>query len=430
MEDSVISTSYESLDSLEADHSPVTVEDDLGATGTAAYNEHRGDNSNVCLQDNKLDDVVVSDNAGGPQTVDVGRNTNSPNVTVPRNTNSPNGQEAKTNTSNSSQTSVNSAANVEQNASKQQQNPVSRNQRLYQGIAKHPEYADEPKRRGTFRNWPARLQQSPEMMSGAGFFFSLNGDSVRCFLCGIGLRNWDKDDNAWVEHARWSPKCAYVLEKKGQSFVDLVQDAVRNAELQQALRENNERHWNENNAVGYQAEQTETDRANPQSDLVTSQRPGRPDQFPSDAERKNPLLCDAAQSVLNMGYLPRVVKQCLDEFLKLEGWHSMSGKKLMKMIMDKEDVGDLDPDLYVVPAQRHPKQVLLDKMSVPKARLEQEIATMKERISCKICLQNPVAIVFLPCGHLVSCPVCAPALKKCPICRGPMKATVRVSFGS
>ncbi|XP_033740128.1 baculoviral IAP repeat-containing protein 7-like [Pecten maximus] len=144
---------------------------------------------------------------------------------------------------------------------------------------------------------------------------------------------------------------------------------------------------------------------------------------------KNPLLCDAAQSVLNMGYLPRVVKKCLDELLKLEGWHSMSGKKLMKIIMDKEDVGDLDPVLSVVPTQRPPKRKCTE-MSVPKPKavLEQENAALKERTTCKICLLNIVSIVFLPCGHLVSCAQCAPALKVCPICRGPMKATVRISF--
>lgn len=61
---------------------------------------------------------------------------------------------------------------------------------------------------------------------------SSNGnDCVRCFQCGIGLRNWDPEDDPWVEHARWSSKCSYLRLKKGQGFVDLVQAAVREAQI-------------------------------------------------------------------------------------------------------------------------------------------------------------------------------------------------------
>lgn len=50
------------------------------------------------------------------------------------------------------------------------------------------------------------------------------GDCARCFYCGGGLRNWEDDDNVWVEHARWFPKCAFIRQTMGQQFVDTVQD--------------------------------------------------------------------------------------------------------------------------------------------------------------------------------------------------------------
>lgn len=62
-------------------------------------------------------------------------------------------------------------------------------------------------------------------------YFTDAGDSVRCYHCGIGLRNWDPEDDPWVEHARWSPKCEYVQHEKGQEFINLVQAAVRQAEV-------------------------------------------------------------------------------------------------------------------------------------------------------------------------------------------------------
>jgi len=34
--------------------------------------------------------------------------------------------------------------------------------------------------------------------------------------------DWEVDDDPWVEHARWSPLCSYVLLSKGKRFVEEV----------------------------------------------------------------------------------------------------------------------------------------------------------------------------------------------------------------
>ena len=39
--------------------------------------------------------------------------------------------------------------------------------------------------------------------------------------------------------------------------------------------------------------------------------------------------------------------------------------------------------------------------------LLEENRPLKEQTLCKFCLDNPVSIGFLPCGHLVCCPECA-----------------------
>lgn len=44
---------------------------------------------------------------------------------------------------------------------------------------------------------------------------------------------------------------------------------------------------------------------------------------------------------------------------------------------------------------------------------------------CKICFAKEVGVVFLPCGHIVACVDCAPALSTCAVCRKPLGATVR-----
>lgn len=60
--------------------------------------------------------------------------------------------------------------------------------------------------------------------------------------------------------------------------------------------------------------------------------------------------------------------------------------------------------------------------------LTQKNSEMRERTICILCCEERVSIVFLPCGHLVSCAQCSPALKNCPVCRESIKGTVRVSF--
>ena len=57
--------------------------------------------------------------------------------------------------------------------------------------------------------------------------------------------------------------------------------------------------------------------------------------------------------------------------------------------------------------------------------LLKENTELKEQKLCKICMVSDVNIVFLPCGHLVACATCAPALQMCPICRAAIKGTVR-----
>ena len=47
---------------------------------------------------------------------------------------------------------------------------------------------------------------------------------------------------------------------------------------------------------------------------------------------------------------------------------------------------------------------------------------------CKICLTREIQLIFLPCGHLVSCMECSSAISKCPFCRAKIKGSARAFF--
>lgn len=48
-------------------------------------------------------------------------------------------------------------------------------------------------------------------------------DQTRCFFCDIRLDRWQTAEGPWVEHARHNPECKFLLDEKGQKFVDDIQ---------------------------------------------------------------------------------------------------------------------------------------------------------------------------------------------------------------
>jgi len=42
---------------------------------------------------------------------------------------------------------------------------------------------------------------------------------------------------------------------------------------------------------------------------------------------------------------------------------------------------------------------------------------LREAAVCKICYDEPMTVLFRPCGHLLTCRSCAQQLSNCPICR-------------
>ncbi|NXY77063.1 BIR7B protein, partial [Glareola pratincola] len=85
----------------------------------------------------------------------------------------------------------------------------------------YPEMVTEEMRKSTFQNWPRYTGMRPEQLAGAGFFYTGQGDVVRCFYCGGGVRNWSFSDDPWREHAKWYPGCEFLLRSRGREFISI-----------------------------------------------------------------------------------------------------------------------------------------------------------------------------------------------------------------
>ena len=74
-------------------------------------------------------------------------------------------------------------------------------------------------------HWPShRIEADTALLADAGFYYLGEGDKVKCWYCNGGLKNWDRFDDPWIEHAKWFPLCEYLLKNKG---VDFVKDILK-----------------------------------------------------------------------------------------------------------------------------------------------------------------------------------------------------------
>ncbi|XP_078082169.1 baculoviral IAP repeat-containing protein 7-like [Mustelus asterias] len=104
---------------------------------------------------------------------------------------------------------------------------ISQLQRMSMEDAAPPvnvEMEAEEVRLRTFENWPAGAMIQPSQLAHAGFFYTGHRDNVKCFHCDGELRNWELGDDPWMEHAKWFPRCEYVLQVKGRDYVNRIQE--------------------------------------------------------------------------------------------------------------------------------------------------------------------------------------------------------------
>ncbi|MET0103904.1 MAG: baculoviral IAP repeat-containing protein [Sedimenticola sp.] len=71
-----------------------------------------------------------------------------------------------------------------------------------------PKYYED--RLKTFDSWPKQMMPNKYDLAKCGFTYTGTGDNVKCFHCGIHLKDWERTDNPWNEHYKWSPACNYL----------------------------------------------------------------------------------------------------------------------------------------------------------------------------------------------------------------------------
>ncbi|XP_053390831.1 E3 ubiquitin-protein ligase XIAP-like, partial [Mercenaria mercenaria] len=280
---------------------------------------------------------------------------------------------------------------------------------------KHPDFATRSARLSSFSHWTLGQMITPENLAEAGFFSSGTKDNVKCFFCGGELQDWKLGDNPWIEHARWFPNCAYVKQCKGVEFVNFCQTTNVDYLPQSQAEEIHGSSLNQTNEVH--------------------------DQSIKD------LNSVAAKLVLNMGYTQELVEKSIKHTREHCNDTDLKAQQLLDYLLDCSDnerstnpqntwsSNPLGCD-SVSQSQTPTCSLTDDNRSLDKVTgniapagerysLEEENRHLKEQLMCKICMDKDATVVFLPCGHMVSCVECAHALRKCAVCCSVIQITVR-----
>ncbi|XP_068186704.1 baculoviral IAP repeat-containing protein 2 isoform X3 [Antennarius striatus] len=259
----------------------------------------------------------------------------------------------------------------------------------------------------TFVNWPTRIPVRPDQLAKAGFYYVGRNDDVKCFCCDGGLRCWESGDDPWVEHAKWFPRCEYLLQEKGQEFVHQIQ--ARFPRLFEQLLTN--------------------------GDSSSREFVDPPDGF-TFVKRHQAALIQRLKSVEPVfEHLREQSVLTTEEFSGLKAQTSAKEQtaRLIELILTK---GNAAAEVFRNWIQKNDVHLLRDLMAqsneaaspsqdLSDLPMEEQLRRLQEERTCKVCMDKEVNIVFIPCGHLVVCKECAPSLRKCPICRGLVKGTVR-----
>ncbi|XP_075975315.1 death-associated inhibitor of apoptosis 2 [Anticarsia gemmatalis] len=351
------------------------------------------------------------------------------------------------------------------------------------GGARHPQYASLAARLATFERWPADRHQEPRTLAEAGFYHTGTDDQVRCFYCDGGLGKWEAGDTPWSEHAHWFPHCGYVLLVKGQEFVDTSRNRTSGHHTTSSRRADNrigssvdqrnvDNMRRRNTPANFPVQESQVEECMESGITLAALGAGL------DAARVRRAIARRLRATgVPFNSSEALIDAVLDDQLNEEPWGvSPSRQRLARDIL-AETLRDFAPRSGIIPSgqwedstdtarsqsdtTRSPspeptniqtpapsdntsnvprttsERVTSERVSESersdaevkppekKLSLEEENRQLKEARLCKVCMDCEVSVVFLPCGHLVSCSRCGAALDACPLCRGPVRALVR-----
>ncbi|PAA89740.1 hypothetical protein BOX15_Mlig012803g1 [Macrostomum lignano] len=272
----------------------------------------------------------------------------------------------------------------------------------------HPAWRDRRCRQEALARLSGSVRPVPaDQLADAGFF-PLAGQplgSTACHWCGLRVLHWAGEDDPWVEHARWSPRCCHLLLERGHAFV-LYSRARHPPYTLQPLPA---------------ASETAPIAADPSAPSATASLVDYriEPRFFKAREDFPPAL-----GLLQLGCDPDDAKTAQFLQLKTAGDDFQSSELFLESTLTQL-------------RQRH-SQGLSGREFFERAQRDQSLISNREPKplgdeeldwrACKVCMDSIINVTLLNCNHLCCCSRCAKNLDTCPLCRSPISAIMLVNM--
>ena len=329
----------------------------------------------------------------------------------------------------------------------------------------------------TFLTWPQEALIQPNELCEAGFYYMGEDDGVKCYVCGILLRNWEMGDTAWGEHKKWSRNCPLVIEHDTNPTKNNSQYAI-SGNVQHRSRQHGRVQQNfydisiQNTPhvpcppifpsapippydYRYQDHSTAftnmptarfqnifqpllnygSQHLTEQQEFVRSQPlPNYDDESckeSTEVEQIGELSKESLDLLLEAGFPIEIINNVQKMGLEKYGEYFDSVEATADAIVHFIDKGNLDehsrPDKKNAKSDEEPPADQQTKsMNGKQSDLKRELDKVREMQLCKICMDEQIGAAFHPCGHLFTCPKCAEGLQQCPVCRANIDSISRV----
>ncbi|XP_026291412.1 baculoviral IAP repeat-containing protein 7 isoform X3 [Frankliniella occidentalis] len=337
-------------------------------------------------------------------------------------------------------------------------------------------YRSEKERLESFAGFPSNAMDVRQLAA-AGFWFTKSEDIVRCAFCNVEVGRWEEGDDPIEEHKKWSKNCSFL---KRMEVGNIPVDPSNPPPLPPV------EHGGYDECGIYNIKKSDNCPVIPSLEKLGIQKrynPAHPAYTTLDARIESykswPIgLKLRPQELAEAGFFytglgdKTICFQCgggLKDWAETdEPWreHALYFSKCGHVVQTKgrdyiaevlgkrpatltpEEIRALAiPKEYLNVVQQHPlpeeeSQASSSSSSrssssstseepqpvseTPTKSIDKPTKTIEDARACKICFSEEIGVAFLPCGHLVSCVNCVPALKTCAVCREPFSATVRV----
>ncbi|XP_048255821.1 baculoviral IAP repeat-containing protein 7-like isoform X3 [Haliotis rufescens] len=308
---------------------------------------------------------------------------------------------------------------------------------------KHPGYELLKTRLDSFVDWPRRyVPKTPEELAAAGFFYIGSADRVTCFQCGITLRDWEEEHDPVAEHQRYSEHCQFI----NKTDLNQLGVATRKPELAQGvspieassnqntraltgqvtaathIESATEGHVGEKETDDAKMGGAGSDNQNRNSNNACASAGAHHEDVKSGSAKEESWASSLVKPLAaneEMTCPINNVTQMFNDSVSLESEE--------RECMTKQGVSQTSEHTcsYIargLPREKRSGQTTVTALSSP---VKTENRKLRAQVTCRLCQTAEVSVVFLPCGHLVTCATCAERVDTCPMCAKIIAGTVK-----